>query len=113
MLALTSLLVLLRPSDTEALSLGYTNGKSGIYSSTVQLLSVNFRQILPIQQSDLVFPDYLQRSHLISVYEEKVAESPNSSIFLRLLADQYLRRFREMEDVLRAEQAARRSLALQ
>ncbi|MEH2313796.1 MAG: tetratricopeptide repeat protein [Nostoc sp.] len=115
-LALTSLLVLLRPSDTQALSLGYTNGKLGTYSSLVQLLTVNSRQILPVQQSDLVFPDYLQRSHIISVYEEKVAQSPNSSIFLRLLADQYLRRFREMadvEDVLRAEQAARRSLALQ
>ncbi|MEH2253903.1 tetratricopeptide repeat protein [Nostoc sp.] len=115
-LALTSLLVLLRPSDTQALSLGYTNGKSGTYSSAVQLLTVNSRQMLPVQQLDLVFPDYLQRSHIISVYEEKVAQSPNSSIFLRLLADQYLRRFREMadvEDVLRAEQAARRSLALQ
>ncbi|MEH2014329.1 tetratricopeptide repeat protein [Nostoc sp.] len=115
-LALTSLLVLLRPSDTEALSLGYTNGKLGTYSSVVQLLTVNSRQILPGKQSDLVFPDYLQRSHIISVYEEKVAQSPDSSIFLRLLADQYLRRFREMadvEDVLRAEQAARRSLALQ
>lgn len=115
-LALTSLLVLLRPSDTQALSLGYTNSKLCIYSSVVQLLTVNSRQILPVQQSDLVFPDYLQRSHIISVYEEKVAQSPNSSIFLRLLADQYLRRFREMadiDDVLRAEQAARRSLALQ
>ncbi|MEH2116847.1 tetratricopeptide repeat protein [Nostoc sp.] len=115
-LALTSLLVLLRPSDTQALSLGYTNGKLGTYSSLVQLLTVNSRQMLPGKQLDLVFPDYLQRSHIISVYEEKVAQSPNSSIFLRLLADQYLRRFREMadvEDVLRAEQAARRSLALQ
>ena len=115
-LALTSLLVLLRPSDTQALSLGYTNGKLGTYSSLVQLLTVNSRQMLPGKQSDLVFPDYLQRSHIISVYEEKVAQSPDSSIFLRLLADQYLRRFREMadvEDVLRAEQAARRSLALQ
>jgi tetratricopeptide (TPR) repeat protein len=82
----------------------------------MQLLTVNSRQILPVQQSDLVFPDYLQRSHIISVYEEKVAQSPDSSIFLRLLADQYLRRFREIadiDDVLRAEQAARRSLALQ
>ncbi|MEH2199575.1 tetratricopeptide repeat protein [Nostoc sp.] len=115
-LVLTSLLVLLRPCDTQALSLGYTNGKLGTYSSTVQLLTVNSRQILPVQQSDLVFPDYLQRSHIIRVYEEKVAQSPDSSIFLRLLADQYLRRFREIadiDDVLRAEQAARRSLALQ
>lgn len=115
-LVLTSLLVLLRPCDTQALSLGYTNGKLGTYSSAVQLLTVNSRQILPGKQSDLVFPDYLQRSHIISVYEEKVAQSPDSSIFLRLLADQYLRRFREIgdiDDVLRAEQAARRSLALQ
>lgn len=116
LLVLTSLLVLLRPCDTQALTLGYTNGKSGTYSSAVQLLAVHPRQMLPVQQSDLVFPDYLQRSHIISVYEEKVAQSPNSSIFLRLLADQYLRRFRELadiDDVLRAEQAARRSLALQ
>lgn len=115
-LVLTSLLVLLRPCDTQALSLGYTNGKLDTYSSAVQLLTVNSRQILPVQQSDLVFPDYLERSHIISVYEEKVAQSPDSSIFLRLLADQYLRRFREIgdiDDVLRAEQAARRSLALQ
>ncbi|WP_375491370.1 tetratricopeptide repeat protein [uncultured Nostoc sp.] len=115
-LVLTSLLVLLRPWDTQALSLGYTNGKLGTYSSPVQLLTVNSRQILPGKQSDLVYPDYLQRSHIISVYEEKVAQSPDSSIFLRLLADQYLRRFREIadiDDVLRAEQAARRSLALQ
>ncbi|MEA5621439.1 tetratricopeptide repeat protein [Nostoc sp. UHCC 0251] len=115
-LVLTSLLVLLRPCDTQALSLGYTNGKLGTYSSAVQLLTVNSRQILPGKQSDLVFPDYLERSHIISVYEEKVAQSPDSSIFLRLLADQYLRRFREIgdiDDVLRAEQAARRSLALQ
>jgi tetratricopeptide (TPR) repeat protein len=115
-LVLTSLLVLLRPCDTQALSLGYTNGKLGTYSFAVQLLTVNSRQILPEKQSDLVFPDYLERSHIISVYEEKVAQSPYSSIFLRLLADQYLRRFRELadiDDVLRAEQAARRSLALQ
>ncbi|MHC5716995.1 MAG: tetratricopeptide repeat protein [Nostoc sp.] len=115
-LVLTSLLVLLRPCDTQALSLGYTDGKLDTYSSAVQLLTVNSRQILPGKQSDLVFPDYLQRSHIISVYEEKVAQSPDSSIFLRLLADQYLRRFREIgdiDDVLRAEQAARRSLAIQ
>ncbi|MEH2138943.1 tetratricopeptide repeat protein [Nostoc sp.] len=115
-LVLTSLLVLLRPCNTQALSLGYTNGKLGTYSSLVQLLTINSREILPEKQSDLVFPDYLERSHIISVYEEKVAQSPDSSIFLRLLADQYLRRFREIgdiDDVLRAEQAARRSLALQ
>lgn len=115
-LVLTSLLVLLRPCDTQARSLDYTNRLVDTYSSAIQLLTVNSKQIFPDQQSDLVFPDYLERSHIISVYEEKVAQSPDSSIFLRLLADQYLRRFREIgdiDDVLRAEQAARRSLALQ
>ncbi len=115
-LVLTGLLVLLRPSDTQALSLGYTNNFVGINSSVVQLLTVKSGQILPVQPSQLVFPDYLERSHIISVYEEKVAQSPDSSFFLRLLADQYLRRFREIadiEDVLRAEQAARKSLELQ
>ncbi|RCJ42462.1 hypothetical protein A6770_34725 [Nostoc minutum NIES-26] len=109
LLALTSLLVLLRPCDTQALSLGYTNSKLGTYSFPVQQSQV-------VKDAALVFPDYLQRSHIISIYEEKVAQSPASSIFLRLLAEQYLRRFREVgdiEDVLRAEQAARRSLALQ
>jgi tetratricopeptide (TPR) repeat protein len=116
LLALTSLLVLLRPCDTQALSLGYTNELVGINSSVVQLLTVNSKQTLPVQQSQLVFPDYLERSHIIRVYEEKVAQSPNSPLFLRLLADQYLRRFREVgdvEDILRAEQATRRSLAVQ
>jgi tetratricopeptide (TPR) repeat protein len=88
----------------------------------MQLSSVTSKQILPVQQpqvvkdSALVFPDYLERSHIISVYEKQVAESPDSSILLRLLTDQYLKRFREVgdvEDVLRAEEAARRSLALQ
>ncbi|BCL40182.1 tetratricopeptide repeat protein [Nostoc sp. MS1] len=109
LLALTTLLVLLRPCDTQALSLGYANSKLGTYSFPVQQSQV-------VKDAALVFPDYLQRSHIISIYEEKVAQSPDSSIFLRLLADQYLRRFREVgdiEDVLRAEQAARRSLVLQ
>ncbi|MBE9004050.1 tetratricopeptide repeat protein [Fortiea sp. LEGE XX443] len=99
LLVLISLLVLLIPFNTQALGLDYTKSKLDTYS-----------------HSALVFPDYLQRSHIISVYEEKVAQSPDSTIFLRLLADQYLRRFREMgdiDDVLRAEQAARSSLALQ
>jgi tetratricopeptide (TPR) repeat protein len=66
--------------------------------------------------SNLVFPDYLERSKIISNYEELVRQSPNSFLFLRLLASQYLSRFREaadVEDLLRAEQAARRSLAIQ
>ncbi|MBW4519870.1 MAG: tetratricopeptide repeat protein [Scytolyngbya sp. HA4215-MV1] len=64
----------------------------------------------------LVFPDYLQRSQIIHHYEAQVRQSPDSFLLLRLLAAQYLRRFREtndVEDLLRAEQAARRSLTLQ
>jgi tetratricopeptide (TPR) repeat protein len=98
-LALTSLLVLLRPSGIQALGLNRTNGLVGAYPSSAP-----------------VFPDYLQRSHIISFYEQKVVESPDSSIFLRLLADQYLRRFREIadvEDLFRAEVASRKSLDLQ
>lgn len=70
-----------------------------------------------VQESPaLVFPDYLQRSYTISVYEKEVQKHPDSSLLLRLLAAQYLKRFREIgdvEDLLRAEQATRRSLALQ
>lgn len=96
LLVLTSLLVLLGVSDTEAIALNNNNQLVG--------------------NSALVFPDYLERSQIISVYEKQVSQSPNSALFLRLLADQYLKRFREMGDVgdiLRSEQAARKSLELQ
>ena len=66
--------------------------------------------------SDLVFPDYLERDRIINNYEQQVRQSPDSFLLLRLLADQYLKRFREradVEDLLRGEQAARRSLAIQ
>jgi tetratricopeptide (TPR) repeat protein len=66
--------------------------------------------------SDLVFPDYLERDGIIRNYEQQVRQSPDSFLLLRSLADQYLKRFREradVEDLLRAEQAAQRSLALQ
>ena len=80
------------------------------------------RELLPAiqpeveQASEQVFPDYLQRSEIISTYEQQVRQSPDSFLLLRLLAAQYLRRFREradVDDLLRAEQAARRSLAIQ
>ncbi|MGV0023866.1 tetratricopeptide repeat protein [Phormidesmis priestleyi] len=66
--------------------------------------------------SDLVFPDYLERDGIIRNYEQQVRQSPDSFLLLRSLADQYLKRFREradVEDLLRAEQAAQRSIALQ
>ncbi|MBD2078784.1 tetratricopeptide repeat protein [Leptolyngbya sp. FACHB-17] len=68
------------------------------------------------EDSDRVFPDYLERSKIIRNYEGLVRQSPNSFLLLRLLAAQYLRRFREtadVEDLLRAEYAAARSLSLQ
>jgi Flp pilus assembly protein TadD len=68
------------------------------------------------EQSDQIFPDYLERSKIIRNYEELVRQAPNSFLRLRLLAAQYLRRFREtadVEDLLRAEHAAARSRTLQ
>jgi tetratricopeptide (TPR) repeat protein len=63
-----------------------------------------------------VFPDYEQRNLIIHNYETQVQRSPDSWLRLRLLAAQYLRRFREqadVEDLLRAEQAARQSRSMQ
>ena len=63
-----------------------------------------------------VFPDYEQRNLIIHNYESQVQRSPDSWLRLRLLAAQYLRRFREqadVEDLLRAEQAARQSRSIQ
>ena len=63
-----------------------------------------------------VFPDYEQRNLIIHNYETQVQRSPDSWLMLRLLAAQYLRRFREqadVEDLLRAEHAARQSQSVQ
>lgn len=63
-----------------------------------------------------VFPDYEQRNLIIHNYEVQVQQSPDASIQLRLLAAQYLKRFREqadVEDLLRAEHAAQRSQTIQ
>lgn len=79
-------------------------------------LALGFGKAQEQTASELVFPDYLQRSKIIRNYEEQVRRSPDSFLLLRLLAAQYLKRFREsadVEDLLRAEQAARRSIALQ
>src|SRR6476469_5610439 len=128
LLLLTCLLVLLGHSDAQALGAGYSQGlvsngmTSWLYPSVVQLLAVRSAEVLPAHQPQVlgnsapVFPDYLQRSQIISTYEEKVHQSPNSSVLLSLLTAQYLKRFREVgdvEDLLRAELAARSSLALQ
>ncbi len=78
--------------------------------------SFSVSQIQAEGSSELVFPDYLQRSKIISTYEAEVRNTPDSFLLLRLLAGQYLKRFREradVEDLLRAEQASRQALSLQ
>ncbi|HTD37085.1 MAG TPA: tetratricopeptide repeat protein [Candidatus Limnocylindrales bacterium] len=62
-----------------------------------------------------VIADYAQRDRLIAFYEDAVRRHPDQ-IMTRMLASQYLQRFRERGDagdLLRGEHAARESLALQ
>lgn len=62
-----------------------------------------------------VIADYAQRDRLIAFYEDAVRRHPDQ-ILTRMLASQYLQRFRERGDagdLLRGEHAARESLALQ
>lgn len=62
-----------------------------------------------------VLADYTQRDHLVAFYENAVRHHPDQ-IVTRMLASQYLQRFREngdAGDLLRGERAARESLALQ
>jgi tetratricopeptide (TPR) repeat protein len=62
-----------------------------------------------------VLADYLQRGRLVAFYEDAVRRHPDQ-IVTRLLAGQYLQRFRESGDagdLLRAQRAAQRSLAIQ
>ncbi len=63
-----------------------------------------------------VTPDYLQRDRLVQFYERAVRRSPHDQIMARMLAGQYLTRFRERGDVgdlRRARVAAQRSLTIQ
>lgn len=60
--------------------------------------------------------DYLVRDRLVAFYERAVRRSPGDQIMARMLAGQYLMRFRErgdLGDLKRARVAAARSLALQ
>jgi len=60
--------------------------------------------------------DYKTRDRLIAFYERQVRESPQDQIQMRLLAQQYMQRFREQydfNDVKRAELYAARSIRLQ
>jgi tetratricopeptide (TPR) repeat protein len=63
-----------------------------------------------------VTPDYLQRGRFVNFYERAVRRSPGDQILSRMLASQYLMRYREQGDVgdlRRARVAAQRSLAIQ
>jgi tetratricopeptide (TPR) repeat protein len=60
--------------------------------------------------------DYLQRDQLVAFYERQTKVDPLDQITLRVLAAQYMQRFRErydLTDITRAAAAARRSLVLQ
>ncbi|MDQ6943199.1 MAG: hypothetical protein M3169_11900 [Candidatus Eremiobacteraeota bacterium] len=62
-----------------------------------------------------VLADYVQRDRLVTFYEGAVRRHPDQLV-TRMLASQYLQRFRETGDagdLLRGEHAAERSLALQ
>jgi tetratricopeptide (TPR) repeat protein len=63
-----------------------------------------------------VYRDYLDRDRTIAFYERQSAADREDQIALRMLAAQYLQRFRErgdLGDVERAKIVSRRSLALQ
>jgi tetratricopeptide (TPR) repeat protein len=63
-----------------------------------------------------VWNDYEQRDRLVSFYEAQSRRDPGDQITARILAGQYLQRFREvgdLGDVARAGSQARRSLRLQ
>lgn len=60
--------------------------------------------------------DYLRRDAIVAFQERQARIYPNDQITQRLLASQYLQRFREqgdLGDVLRAQALAKRSIALQ
>lgn len=60
--------------------------------------------------------DYRQRDALVAFYEKRVRMDPADQITLRMLAQQYMQRFRErydFSDVTRAAASARKSLYLQ
>jgi tetratricopeptide (TPR) repeat protein len=63
-----------------------------------------------------VTPDYLQRDRYVDFYERAVRRTPGDQIMARMLASQYLMRFRERGDIgdlRRAQVTAQRSLTIQ
>ena len=71
---------------------------------------------LPAWTAAPVKPDYESRDVLVSTYEDDARRNPGDQIIAQMLASQYMQRYREradVDDLLRAEHEARRSLALQ
>ncbi|MBV9271237.1 MAG: hypothetical protein JO165_09085, partial [Candidatus Eremiobacteraeota bacterium] len=63
-----------------------------------------------------VLPDYLWRDRTIALFEERVRREPRDQVVIKLLAAQYMQRYRENQDpgdILRAADRARRTIALQ
>jgi tetratricopeptide (TPR) repeat protein len=63
-----------------------------------------------------VIADYLRRNAIVAIYEGDVRRDPSDQIMTRILASQYLARYREhfdVADALRAERFARTSLTVQ
>ena len=70
----------------------------------------------PVRTAAPVNRDYLQRNAVVAFEERELRRNPRDQITSRMLAAQYLQRFREQgdpADVLRAQAMARRSLQLQ
>lgn len=63
-----------------------------------------------------VLPDYRYRDRTIAFFERRISAEPQDQISAKLLASQYMQRYRESQDVgdvLRAAAQAKRSLVLQ
>jgi len=63
-----------------------------------------------------VLPDYLYRDQTIAFYEQRVKRDPQDQISARMLAQQYMQRYREsgdIGDITRSIKQANRSIALQ
>ena len=63
-----------------------------------------------------VLPDYIYRDKTIGFYERRVQEDSGDQISARMLAQQYMQRYREagdIDDVKRSIKQAKRSLLLQ
>ena len=63
-----------------------------------------------------VLPDYLYRDETVAFYERRIREDPQDQISARMLAGEYMQRYREsldVGDIVRALHQAQRALVLQ